>query len=104
MSPPSPALLSALYGYAGCIGGVNDFPTEADYMEELKRRNCTVVVGPDGEEITNVVSSTQLKFGCGQPFGQLEWLDGMPITFNFPLAATPDRRAVEVPSRAGPSP
>ena len=34
---PSPAILSTLYGYAGCIGGVNDFPTEEEYMEDLKR-------------------------------------------------------------------
>ena len=36
-SVTSPAILSTLYGYDDCIGGVNNFTTEDDYMEELKR-------------------------------------------------------------------
>ena len=34
---PTPRILSALYGYDGCIGGVNRFSTEEEYMQELKR-------------------------------------------------------------------
>ena len=33
----SPKILSALYGYDGCIGGVNSFSTEEQYLQELKR-------------------------------------------------------------------
>ena len=50
----NPRILSALYGYDNCIGAVNNFDTEEEYMEDLKRRNCTVVMGPDGKEIANV--------------------------------------------------
>ena len=35
--PPVPTILSALYGYDGCIGGVNNFATEEEYLRELKR-------------------------------------------------------------------
>ena len=65
--PNSPAILSTLYGYDDCIGGVNNFDTEEEYYQELKRwepdlwedtikpflwrRNCTVVTGPDGKEV-----------------------------------------------------
>ena len=65
---PSPKILSALYAYDGCMGGVNDFSTEEEYMQEIKRfvgstlqkimkkantsrRNCTVVLGPAGKEV-----------------------------------------------------
>ena len=34
---PIPKILSALYGYDGCIGGVNSFSTEEEYLQELKR-------------------------------------------------------------------
>ena len=34
---PEPTILSALYGYDGCIGGVNNFATEEEYLRELKR-------------------------------------------------------------------
>ena len=34
---PTPKILSALYGYDGCIGGVNNFSTEEEYLQELKR-------------------------------------------------------------------
>ena len=33
----SPKILSALYAYDGCMGGVNDFSTEEEYMQEIKR-------------------------------------------------------------------
>ena len=32
-----PAILSSLYGYDDCIGGVNNFSTEDEYLEDLKR-------------------------------------------------------------------
>ena len=32
-----PAILSTLYGYDDCIGGVNNFDTEEEYLQELKR-------------------------------------------------------------------
>jgi len=87
-----PAILSTLYGYDDCIGGVNNFDTEEEYLQELKRRNCTVVTGPDGTEVTNVAPSSALKVLCGL-FGSWEWMDGMPVTFNFPLGRTPDKSA-----------
>ena len=41
---PVPTILSALYGYDGCIGGVNNFATEEEYLRELKRFwICTTV-------------------------------------------------------------
>jgi len=91
----SPAILSTLYGYDNCIGGVNNFDTEEEYFQELKRRNCTVVTGPDGEEVTNVASSIALKARCGL-FGTWEWMDGMPVTFNFPMAKIPDKSAFQL--------
>ena len=45
-----PKILSCLYGYDNCIGSVNNFATDAEYLEDLKERNCTV---EDGH--TNVV-------------------------------------------------
>ena len=43
-SPPqSPKILSALYAYDGCMGGVNNFPTEEEYMDEIKRFVVTTV-------------------------------------------------------------
>jgi len=89
-----PKILSSLYGYNDCIGGVNDFDTEEEYIEELKKRNCTVVTGPDGTEITNVAPAAIIRFACNN-FG-LEWLDGMPVVFNFPLKDSPDRKSFEV--------
>ena len=62
----------------------------------LSRRNCTVVMGPGGKEITNVAMATSLKFACGQPFGTFEWLDGIPVVFNYPLVTAPDKTAIEV--------
>jgi len=88
----SPAILSTLYGYDDCIGGVNNYDTEEEYFQELKRRNCTVVTGPDGKEVTNVASSFALKAACGL-FGSWEWMDRMPVTFNFPMANSPDKSA-----------
>jgi len=94
---PVPKILSALYGYDGCIGGVNSFSTEEEYLQELKRRNCTVVEGPGAvTEVTNVVSSTRLNIGCLQPFARLEWLDGIPVTFSLPLSSSPPRTAFQV--------
>ena len=55
-----------------------------------------MVLGPGGQEITNVAPSTSLKVACGQPFGTFEWLDGIPVTFNYPLVAAPDKAAIEV--------
>lgn len=63
-------------------------------MEDLKRRNCTVVMGVDGKEITNAAPARTLRFACKNP--DLEWMDGMPIVFNFPLKDTPDKEAFEV--------
>ena len=41
---PTPKILSALYGYDGCIGGVDNFSTEEEYLQELKRfANCQLV-------------------------------------------------------------
>merc|ERR1719430_193654 len=91
-----PRILSTLYGYDDCIGGVNNFNTDEEYMEDLKRRNCTVVKGPDGKDISNVGPATSLKLGCMSPFQSLEWMDGMPVTFNFPLVETPDKEAIQV--------
>ena len=39
----SPKILSALYAYDGCMGGVNNFPTEEEYMDEIKRFVVTTV-------------------------------------------------------------
>ena len=36
-SPQLPKILSALYAYDGCMGGVNDSSTDEEYMQELKR-------------------------------------------------------------------
>jgi len=90
----TPAILSALYGYDDCIGGVNEFDTDEEYMEDLKRRNCTVVEGPDGVEVTNVASAARIRFACKNI--HLSWLDGMPIVFNFPLKELPAKEAIEV--------
>ena len=90
----SPAILSSLYGYDGCIGGVNNFDTEQDYLDDLKRRNCTVVIGPDGNEMTNVVPALNIRVAC-RSLG-LQWLDGMPVVFNMPLKEVPDTGAIAV--------
>ena len=50
-----PRILSSLYGYDNCIGGVNNFDTEEEYLNELKSRNCTVENGH-----TNVVDASRL--------------------------------------------
>merc|ERR1719242_1599229 len=49
----------------------------------------------DGEEVTNVVSSIALKTICGL-FGTWEWMDGMPVTFNFPMSKIPDKSAFQL--------
>merc|ERR1719318_1511479 len=90
----SPRILSTLYGYDNCIGGVNNFDTEEEYMEDLKRRNCTVVMGPDGKEITNAAPARNMRLACKNQ--DLEWMDGMPMVFNFPFKDTPDKEAFEV--------
>jgi len=95
INPPA-AILSTLYGYDNCIGGVNNFDTEEEYIEDLKRRNCTVVAGPNGKEITNVADATALKVFCKNIFFSEKWLDGMPVTFNFPLIEEPAKEAIEL--------
>merc|ERR1719284_2202770 len=86
-----PAILSTLHGYDDCIGGVNNFDTEEEYLEELRRRNCTVENGR-----TNVVSSTMISLRCFAWFNPLSWLDGMPVVFNYPLDGTPSYDDFEV--------
>jgi len=94
MNPPA-AILSTLYGYDNCIGGVNNFDTDEEYMKDLIRRNCTVVEGADGKKITNVADAFSLKGLCGLLFKE-EWMDWMPVTFNFPLVEEPDKEAIEL--------
>ena len=89
-----PKMLSSLYGYNDCIGGVNNFDTEEEYLEELKRRNCTVENGRTN--VTNVVSSTMISLRCFAWFNPLSWLDGMPVVFNYPLDGTPSYDDFEV--------
>jgi len=95
-SPQLPTILSALYAYDGCMGGVNDSSTDEEYMQELKRRNCTVVTGPGGKEMTNVKPSAKLKEKCERPDARLEWLDALPVTFSLPLSSPPARTAFRV--------
>lgn len=90
----TPSILSSLYGYDNCIGGVNNFETEKEYFEDLKERNCAVVIGPNGEEITNVPPAQAIRIACRNP--HLQWLDGMPVVFNFPLKNTPSNEAIEI--------
>ena len=90
----SPTILSSLYGYNNCIGGVNNFDTEEQYLEDLRIRNCTVVKGPDGHYVHNVPSAFMIRAACRNL--HLEWLDGMPVVFNFPLKETPNNMAIEV--------
>jgi len=97
-SPQLPKILSALYAYDGCMGGVNDFSTDEEYMQELKRRNCTVVTGPGGKEISNVKPSAKLTKACGR---RIEWLDALPVTFSHPLSSSPPRTAFRVHLRDG---
>lgn len=92
---PAPAILSTLYGYDNCIGGINYFGTREEYMEDLMERNCTVVTGPTGQKITNVVNAFRLKVACGIFFSE-SWLDGMPVVFNYPLTVIPDIKAFEL--------
>jgi len=80
-------ILSSLYGYNDCIGGVNDFDTEEEWFAELRRRNCTVVTDPrSGETVSNVPGANLLAIACGHP---IAWKDGMPVVFNFPLIGDP---------------
>ena len=100
-------ILSSLYGYDGCIGGVNNFDTEVqfqpecglshhnlkeEYLDDLKNnRHCTV---EDGR--TNVADSTRVSLICGYIFQRLSWLDGMPVVFNYPLETSPNADNFEV--------
>ena len=101
-------ILSSLYGYDGCIGGVNNFDTEVqcqskcdlshhyhlkeEYLDDLKmNRHCTV---EDGR--TNVAGSTRVSLACGYIFQRLSWLDGMPVVFNYPLETSPNVDDFEV--------
>ena len=90
----SPAILSALYGYDGCLGSVNDFWSEEEYFQNLQDRNCTVVEDEDGVK-TNVPKSYQLKVAC-EIFSGMKWLDGIPLVFNFPLVTKPELSAIEI--------
>ena len=79
-----PKILSSLYGYNNCIGGVNNFETQDEYLEDLRNRSCTVENGR-----TNVVDHKRLILACYDFFQTLSWLDGMPVVFNFPLEVVP---------------
>ena len=94
LSQYNPAILSSFYGYDNCIAGINHFNTGEEYLNDLKRRNCTVIKGPDGQEITNVPPALAIRFACKDM--RLKWLDGMPTVFNFPLKESPPNEAIEV--------
>ena len=71
-----PRILSALYGYDGCIGGVRGLQSEQDYLQDLTRRGCTVENGK-----TNVAARTSLMLACRDwRFWSLSWLDGIPFS------------------------
>ena len=57
-----PTILSSLYGYDDCIGGVNNFSTEEEYLEDLKRfqQFLTLPPLPVQEEL----------YSCDGPRGQ----------------------------------
>ena len=87
-----PRILSALYGYDGCIGGVRGLQSHQDYLQDLTRRGCTVENGK-----TNVAARTSLMLACRDwRFWSLSWLDGIPLVFNFPLEVRPSPDALEV--------
>ena len=87
-----PRILSSLYGYDNCIGGVKGlFQSQEDYLEDLRLRNCTVENGH-----TNVASQMRLKLPCKNIFGSFQWLDGMPLVFNYPLETTPKTDDIEL--------
>jgi len=67
---------------------VNNFDTEEEYLNELKSRNCTVENGH-----TNVVDASRLVLGCRTLPGKLQWMDGMPVVFNYPLLERPNPEA-----------
>ena len=56
---PIPKILSALYGYDGCIGGVNSFSTEEEYLQELKRFVFLIL------QLTNIQRCPQKKLYGG---------------------------------------
>ena len=87
-----PRILSALYGYDGCIGGVRGLQSEQEYLQDLSSRGCTVENGR-----TNVAARSSLMLACRDwRFWTLSWLDGIPLVFNFPLEGRPSREALEV--------
>ena len=91
-SQVEPRILSALYGYDGCIGGVRGLQSEEDYLQDLSSRGCTVE-----NNRTNVAARSSLMLACGDwRFWTLSWLDGIPVVFNFPLEERPAREALEV--------
>ena len=91
-SQAEPRILSALYGYDGCIGGVRGLQSAQDYLQDLTARGCTVENGR-----TNVASRTSLMLACRDwRFWTLSWLDGIPLVFNFPLEDRPSPESVEV--------
>ena len=91
-SAPEPRILSGLYGYDNCIGGVRGLQSDQHYLQDLTRRGCTVEGGK-----TNVASRTRLMLSCQSlKFWELSWLDGMPLVFNYPLVSRPDPSAVQM--------
>ena len=96
-------LLSACYGYAGCVG----VPSATDY-EDLIDRGCTVIQTADdgttstateydsgtddaGQYSTNVAAANGVPLLCGTGFlsDYPTNNDGMPITFNWPVKDSP---------------
>ena len=91
-SSPAPRILSALYGYDDCIGGVRGLQSEQAYLDDLRSRGCTVEGGR-----TNVAPRSRLMLTCQSlKFWQLSWLDGMPVVFNYPLQSRPAQSAVQL--------
>jgi len=87
-----PRILSGLYGYDDCIGGVRGLQSDQDYLQDLTARGCTV----EGER-TNVASRSRLMLSCRSlKFWELSWLDGMPLVFNYPLDSRPDPSVVQL--------
>lgn len=77
---PQPEILSATYGYKGCIGvGRRDSRNK----ETLRSLGCTVVEHDDGTWETNAVSVLQATMLCGRRATM--YMDGLPVTFNYPV-------------------
>ena len=61
---PIPKILSALYGYDGCIGGLNSFSTEEEFLLELKRFVWSILQMMKIQPIFSNISC-QKKLYCG---------------------------------------